>query len=243
MWTAWCRRVCIYELRRSTAAPIIIISTTTASKPAYTKYQGTKPALMLSTTWWYFFFFFFAQRYKSQPWVTYDVQQFRDKIQDYLLMLFYLNTSLPNRFLSCFFYPRWSCLKIYSITFRLSCRQRWPVAVYYLLHSHTDAVGYRVADRCLKHTLLVKLQPNSSRQLLSWLCEEAPACAARVAFPFVLRVSWGLRGLAATVPGIAGRWHNFLTFLGRMQEALCTEQRWKGVHFNGRRQSGKMFMK
>lgn len=53
--------------------------------------------------------------------------------------------------------------------------------------TQTDAVGHRVDDRCLKYTLLVKLQPNSSRQLLWWLCKEAPVCAMPVAFPFVLK--------------------------------------------------------
>lgn len=30
-----------------------------------------------------------------------------------------------------------------------------------------------------------------------------------------ISASRGLRGLGATVPGTAGRWHNFLTFMGR----------------------------
>lgn len=71
-------------------------------------------------------------------------------------------------------------------------------------------------DRCLKHTLLVKLQPNSSRQLLS-SSEEAPACAEAARFCDKIELR-SLRSWEATVPGTAGRWHNFLTFMSRMDE-------------------------
>lgn len=103
-------------------------------------------------------------------------------------MTFYLRPP-PNSLCVCLLLRSGSC------EFGLSGKEMPSGRILSAPFTQTDAVGYRVDDRCLKHTLLVKLQPNSSRQLLSWTREEAPACAAPTAFPFVLKVSRGLRGL------------------------------------------------
>lgn len=91
------------------------------------------------------------------------------------------STPPPNSLCVCLLLRSGSC------EFGLSGKEMPSGRILSAPFTQTDAVGYRVDDRCLKHTLLVKLQPNSSRQLLSWTREEAPACAAPTAFPFVLK--------------------------------------------------------
>lgn len=117
-------------------------------------------------------------RRKLQPWVSRISKKKKEKKG---LSPNYDILPPPNSLCLSLLMRSWSC------EFGLSGKEMPSGRILSSPFTQTDAVGYRVDDRCLKHTLLVKLQPNSSRQLLSWTREEAPACAALTAFPFVLK--------------------------------------------------------
>lgn len=71
-------------------------------------------------------------------------------------------------------------------------------------------------DRCLKHTLLVNLA-YSQRAFADAVRALRRLRVRRFSPPLqgLIREPAEVSGVSkATVPGAAGRWHNFLTFLG-----------------------------
>lgn len=143
--------------------------------PLISSIKGTNEALMLSITRG-----FYAASERHTTWQKNPLSAvwFQSKLFQISLLTFLVQIA------SCL--KKKQTKKTYSITCGLPSSVASGARAPPSPLTQTDAVGYRVDDRCLKHTLLVKLQPNSSRQLLSrFVCvRRGPrVCERRSLFP------------------------------------------------------------